>query len=239
MSGKPGPNTTERCPRCGGGFHCGIDDAGPCACTGITLDAALQQQLRERYSGCLCLRCLQALAKAQAQAQAFKPASAQPEPESDCALESLERRHGPPHAIRTDAALYDYVAALKNRFMRGAGPITKVAFDPKLQPVQHALGTHTRISRVQGNRLKAKREIRIASVFKGAPAPFLTMIVVHELAHLKHAAHDKAFYALRMHMEPNYHQLERDLRLWLGGPDRAKPAAAPGLAAPNRPAPWV
>jgi UTP pyrophosphatase len=235
MSGEPGPNTTERCPRCGGGFHCGIDDAGPCACTGITLDAAVQQQLRERYRGCLCLRCLQALAQTSRPA----PALPLPLPESGCALESLERRQGPPHAIRTDAALYDYVAALKNRFMRGAGPITKVAFDPKLQPVQHALGTHTRISRVQGNRLKAKREIRIASVFKSAPAPFLTMIVVHELAHLKHAAHDKAFYALCLHMEPDYHQLERDLRLWLGGPDRAKPAAAPVLAAPNQPAPWV
>jgi len=233
MSGEPGPNTTERCPRCGGGFHCGIDDAGPCACTGITLDAALQRQLRERYRGCLCLRCLQTVA------QKFKPAQPLPEPESGHALDSLERRHGPPHAIRTDAALYGYVAALKNRFMRGAGPITKVAFDPKLQPVQHALGTHTRISRVQGSRLKAKREIRIASVFKSAPAPFLAMIVVHELAHLKHAAHDKAFYALCMHMEPDYHQLERDLRLWLGGPDRAKPAAATALTAPNEPVPWV
>jgi hypothetical protein len=52
----------DRCPRCGGGFHCGIGDAGPCACTGITLSAALQQQLRAQFSGCLCLPCLQALA---------------------------------------------------------------------------------------------------------------------------------------------------------------------------------
>jgi hypothetical protein len=55
-------DTDERCPRCGGAFHCGMNDAAPCACTGITLDAGLQQQLRERYTGCLCLRCLQALA---------------------------------------------------------------------------------------------------------------------------------------------------------------------------------
>jgi len=62
MSGVPEADATDRCPRCGGSFHCGIDDAGPCACTRITLDAATQQQLRERYAGCLCLRCLQALA---------------------------------------------------------------------------------------------------------------------------------------------------------------------------------
>ena len=71
------------------------------------------------------------------------------------------------------------------------------------------------MSRVQGNRLKAKREIRIASLFKQAPAPFLKMIVVHELAHLKQREHDRAFYALCVHMEPDYHQLELDLRLWL------------------------
>jgi len=58
MSGAP----DDRCARCGGAFHCGMNDAGPCACTGITLDAATLAELRRRYSGCLCLRCLQALA---------------------------------------------------------------------------------------------------------------------------------------------------------------------------------
>ena len=71
------------------------------------------------------------------------------------------------------------------------------------------------MSRVQGTQLKAKREIRIASVFKHAPAAFLKMIVVHELAHLKEHEHNRAFYALCVHMEPAYHQLEFDLRLWL------------------------
>ena len=52
------PADTDRCPRCGGGFHCGMADAGPCACTTVSLDAATQAALRERYSGCLCLRCL-------------------------------------------------------------------------------------------------------------------------------------------------------------------------------------
>jgi predicted metal-dependent hydrolase len=61
----------------------------------------------------------------------------------------------------------------------------------------------------------AEREIRVASLFKEAPAAFLRMIVVHELAHLKEREHDRAFYALCARMEPDYHQLEFDLRLWL------------------------
>jgi len=54
----------DRCPRCGGAFHCGMNDDRPCPCTGLTLDAALQQRLRERYNGCLCINCLRALAAA-------------------------------------------------------------------------------------------------------------------------------------------------------------------------------
>jgi predicted metal-dependent hydrolase len=55
------------------------------------------------------------------------------------------------------------------------------------------------------------------------PIEWLRMIVVHELAHTKERSHDKAFYQLCTHMEPDYHQLEFDLRLYLthlesGGP---------------------
>ncbi|MEX8496091.1 YgjP-like metallopeptidase domain-containing protein [Sphaerotilus sp.] len=127
----------------------------------------------------------------------------------------LSRRHPEPHEVRTDRALYDYTQELKSRYLRSAEPIAKVLYDPKLKVIQHALGTHTTISRVQGGKLKAKREIRVASLFREAPAAFLKMIVVHELAHLKERAHDKAFYALCCHMEPDYHQLEFDLRLYL------------------------
>ena len=81
--------------------------------------------------------------------------------------------------------------------------------------LSHALGTHTTVSRVQGNKLKAKREIRIASMFKTVPDEFLRMITVHELAHLKERQHDKAFYSLCTHMEPRYHQLEFELRVYL------------------------
>ena len=129
--------------------------------------------------------------------------------------ETVARRHPEAHEVRTDRALYDYVGALKSRHMRSAPPLAKVAWDAKLHIVRNALGTHSTVSRVQGNRLKSKREIHIAALFKEAPADFLRMIVVHELAHLKERDHGKAFYALCLHMEPHYHQLEFDLRLWL------------------------
>lgn len=53
----------DRCPRCGGGFTCGAAGPGPCACSTLVLSAALQAQLRQQYHGCLCLSCLQALAR--------------------------------------------------------------------------------------------------------------------------------------------------------------------------------
>jgi predicted metal-dependent hydrolase len=71
------------------------------------------------------------------------------------------------------------------------------------------------VSRVQGRRFKTSREIRVASVFRDAPAAFLKLILVHELAHLKESEHNKAFYQLCTHMAPDYHQLEFDLRLYL------------------------
>lgn len=129
--------------------------------------------------------------------------------------EVLARRYPEQHEVRSDTALYEYVMDFKNRYLRNADPITKVAYDNKLKVISHALGTHTMVSRVQGGKLKAKREIRVASLFKQTPPEFLKMIVVHELAHLKEREHDKAFYQLCMHMEPNYHQYEFDLRLHL------------------------
>jgi predicted metal-dependent hydrolase len=93
--------------------------------------------------------------------------------------------------------------------------VSKVAFDNKIQVVKHALGLHTSISRVQGSKLKAKHEIRIATLFRDAPPEFLRMIAVHELAHLKEKQHDKPFYKLCCWMEPHYHQYELDLRLYL------------------------
>ena len=127
----------------------------------------------------------------------------------------LLQKYPQSHSVRTDRALYDYVQALKQEYLRSGDALNKVAFDSKLHVVQNALGTHTTISRVQGSKLKAKREIRIASLFKETPAPFLSMIAVHELAHLRERNHDKAFYQLCTHMEPQYHQLEFEVRVYL------------------------
>lgn len=127
----------------------------------------------------------------------------------------LGERYPQAHGLRTDRALYEYVQGLRQEFLRGAEPIAKVGFDSKLQIVQHALGTHSTVSRVQGNKLKSKREIRIASLFKDTPLAFLRMIVVHELAHLRERNHDKPFYNLCTYMEPQYHQLEFELRVYL------------------------
>ena len=96
------------------------------------------------------------------------------------------------HTIRTDKALYDFVQEIKAARLRGSEPLSKVAFDGKLHVMAHALGTHTTVSRVQGSKLKSKREIRIATLFRDTPIGFLKMITVHELAHIKEKAHDKA-----------------------------------------------
>lgn len=99
--------------------------------------------------------------------------------------------------------------------MGNVGQLSKVAYDSKLHVIKYALGTHTTVSRVQGGNLRSKREIRVATLFKEMPTEFLRMIVVHELAHMKEREHDKAFYQLCRHMEPDYPQLEFDLRSYL------------------------
>ena len=127
----------------------------------------------------------------------------------------LQKKYAKTHLIRTDKALYEYVQEIKNSCLRNGEQISKIVYDNKLHVITNALGTHTYISRVQGGKLKSKHEIRIASLFKQVPEEFLKMIVVHELAHLKEKEHDKAFYKLCNYMEPNYHQYELDLRLYL------------------------
>ena len=127
----------------------------------------------------------------------------------------LRAKYPHAHAVRSDAALYGYVQQLKGAYLRTASPLGKVMFDSRLSILKQVLGTNSRISRVQGAKLKAKSEIRVAALFREMPEPFLRMIVAHELAHLKEREHDKAFYQLCRHMVPDYFQLEFELRAYL------------------------
>ena len=136
--------------------------------------------------------------------------------------EHLDRRLPERHDVRSDGALFAYVQDLKTRHLRNAPPLNFVGYDAKLRVLQHALGTHTRRTQVQGAKLKMRREIRVATLFRDAPAALLRMIVVHELAHLRELDHNKAFYQLCQHMEPDYFQLEFDLRLYLMNMEESK-----------------
>ncbi|MDN4502810.1 M48 family metallopeptidase [Alteromonadaceae bacterium BrNp21-10] len=127
----------------------------------------------------------------------------------------LREKYPQTHDVANDGDLREYVLALKNRYMKNAAPLSKVVYDKKIHVVNNALGLHTYVARVQGSKLKSKNEMRISHLFKRAPEAFLSMIVVHELAHFKEKQHNKAFYQLCRHMLPDYHQLEFDVRVYL------------------------
>ncbi len=127
----------------------------------------------------------------------------------------LLQKYPQPHQIYNDKALREYVMDIKNTYLKKSTPLSQIKYDDKIHVINNALGLHTYVSRVQGNKLKSKNELRVGSVFKVSPEPFLNMIVVHELAHLKEKDHNKAFYKLCEHMLPNYHQLEFELRVYL------------------------
>ncbi len=127
----------------------------------------------------------------------------------------LAAKYPSAHEVRTDRALYDFTVRMKNEFLRKSQPLSKVSYDYRISAIDNALGMHSFVSRIQGTKLKSKHEIRVAGVFKDGPLAFLKMIVAHELAHLKEKEHNKAFYQLCEFMEPDYHQLEFDTRLYL------------------------
>ena len=56
--------TEKICEACKKDFTCGAD-AGPCWCEGVSLSAATLAGLRERYTNCLCPKCLGAIANGQ------------------------------------------------------------------------------------------------------------------------------------------------------------------------------
>ena len=101
--------------------------------------------------------------------------------------EYLNQRYSGRHDVQSDKALYSYALDLKQQYMRNAPAIDKVLFDNRLDLTHRALGLHTTVSRVQGGKLKANKEIRIAALF----------------------------YKLCEHMLPGYHQIEFDLRVYL------------------------
>ena len=129
--------------------------------------------------------------------------------------EYLNRRYPQRHQVQSDKALYGYVQQLRQTHLKSAPGIDKVLYDNRLDLTHRALGLHTAVSRVQGGKLKAKKEIRVAALFKEAAPEFLQMIVVHELAHLRESEHNRAFYKLCEHMLPGYAQTEFDLRCYL------------------------
>lgn len=132
----------------------------------------------------------------------------------------LEQKYPASHQVQSDKALYQYINEIKNRYMRNIGPLSHVSYSNQRKVLKQALGIHTTQSRVQGNKLKSHNSITVASLFKDAPSEFLRMIVVHELAHFKEHDHNKSFYQLCCHMEPEYHQYELDTRLWLHWQER-------------------
>ena len=134
--------------------------------------------------------------------------------EKDKLGDYLRKKYPKKHEIKTDKALYSYVMDFKNEYFKKS-QVSKVMYDGKINVISNALGMHTIISRVQGNKLKSKNEIRVASMFKNAPEKFLEMIIVHELSHFKEKEHNKAFYNLCTFIQDDYHQVEFDLRVYL------------------------
>lgn len=135
--------------------------------------------------------------------------------DNDKLADFLLQRHPTTHTIYNDSDLREFVLKLKSQHMKKSSPLSKVIYDSRIHAVHNALGLHTYVSRQQGHKLKAKNELRVSAMFKKSSQALLTMIVVHELAHLKEKEHNKAFYRLCLHMLPDYHQLELEMRLML------------------------
>ena len=52
----------------------------------------------------------------------------------------LLQRYPQPHDLTTDKSLYQFTTDLKNQFLRNAPPISKVAYDGKIQVMKHEIG---------------------------------------------------------------------------------------------------
>lgn len=119
------------------------------------------------------------------------------------------------HTIKSEKALFQYTTMLKQEFLKNAPQLNSVKYEKKKDLVFNALGTHTFKRHAHGKKLKAQHHIAIADNLKNAPESLLKVLIVHELAHFKEKDHNKSFYQLCCHMEPEYFQLELDLRLFM------------------------
>jgi hypothetical protein len=52
----------KQCARCGATFICKVDDLPHCQCVNVSLPLAALEALKDRYSDCLCSRCLKEIA---------------------------------------------------------------------------------------------------------------------------------------------------------------------------------
>jgi len=135
--------------------------------------------------------------------------------EEDGLKSYLEELYPETHNINTDKALFDYAQEIRKTYMRKAPPVHKVVFDEKNETVYQALGNVDNEHILSDNGHKIKNVMRVAALFKDAPADLFYMVVVHELAHLKEREHGRSFDRLCHHMDGDYTQHEFDLRLFL------------------------
>ena len=63
MARRAAQPATDRCPRCGAAFGCGVATGG-CGCAEVTLTPECQAELAAAgFEGCLCPACLRELAQ--------------------------------------------------------------------------------------------------------------------------------------------------------------------------------
>jgi len=144
------------------------------------------------------------------------------------AEEHIRAKYPEQHNIHSNKELFAYVQELKGQSMQNAPPLRKVSYDSRMTSLENALGMHTTRQVAHGGTVRKRREMTVASLFRNMPAAFLRMIVVHELSHIKYKDHNRAFYNFCCHLEPDYHELEFDLRVLLCAQD------APFTTEPNQ-----
>jgi predicted metal-dependent hydrolase len=130
-------------------------------------------------------------------------------------LSFFKNKYPVSHTLKNDKLLFEFTNELKQKYLKNAPKLQQVQYKKQKDLVKNALGTHTFKRQQHGGKLKAKHEIAIAEQLRLAPEPLLKALVVHELVHFKEKEHNKSFYNLCCHMEPEYHQLELELRLFL------------------------